>query len=66
MSAGIIAKFGQTADNSFTAKEDNLMSNMPADIGVIVRNLSTASPVSAIAQAHDISYAVAMTWANDM
>lgn len=65
-SAGIIAKFGQTSNNSFTAKEDNLMSNMPADIGVIVRNLSTASAVSAIAQAHDISYAVAMTWANEM
>ena len=33
---------------------------------MIVRNLSTASAVSAIAQAHDISYAVAMTWANEM
>ena len=65
-SEGIIAKFSKMTDNAFTAKESNLMSNMPTDIGMIVRNLGTASPVSAIGQSYDIAYAVAMTWANDL
>ena len=65
-SEGVIAKFAKSSNNAFTSKEENLMANMPSDIGMIVRNLGTASPVSAISQSHDIAYAVAMAWANDM
>ncbi|WP_443743352.1 conjugal transfer protein TraH [Sutterella sp.] len=65
-SRGVIAKFGEMSDNAFTAKEANLMANMPASIGSIVRNLATSAPDVARDQAYDLAYAVAMSWAHDL
>ena len=63
---GVIKKFGMMSGNAFTAKEANLMANMPAAVGAIVRRLATASAVTAQDQADDWSYAIAMTWANQL
>ncbi|MDO4936677.1 MAG: conjugal transfer protein TraH, partial [Sutterellaceae bacterium] len=64
--SGIVLKFSQTTNNSFTAKESNLMSNMPAALGTVVRNLSTASYATAKEEASDWAYAIAMSWAYDL
>lgn len=64
VSPGIITKFTMLSGNGFTKAESNLMSNMPSAIGALVRNLSVASSDVAKQQANDISYAIAMSWAN--
>lgn len=65
-SVGVIAKFGMTSNNSFTTKEANMMGNLPASIGALVRNLATASNDTARQNANDIAYAIAMSWSYQM
>ena len=65
-SVGVIQKFGMNTDNAFTASESNLMGALPQNIGMIIRNLSTASADTAKSQAEEIAYAVAMAMAYDV
>lgn len=59
-SSGVIRKFGVMSDNEFTDKEQRVMGAMDKNIGLIIRNISTASPESAYAIAGDLAHAAAM------
>lgn len=65
-SVGVLKKFSMMSGNAFTTTEENVMANMPAAVGAIVRRLATAAPLVAQDQVDDWAYAIAMAWANDI
>ena len=65
-SVGVIQKFAMTSGNDFTQAEQNFMSNLPHAVGMMIRNLSTASPETALSMAQEIAYAVAMYMAYNL
>lgn len=65
-SIGIIQKFAMTSGNDFTQAEENFMSNLPQAVGMMIRNLSTASVDTAMSMSQEISYAVAMYMAYNL
>lgn len=65
-SVGVIQKFAMTGGNDFTQAEENFMSNLPQAVGMMIRNLATASTDTALSMSQEIAYAVAMYMAYNL
>lgn len=63
-SAGLVAKFGQNANNGLTNLEMAVMTNLTGAAGAMIRNVSTAK-ISEVSFVDQLAYAVAMAHAHD-